>query len=301
MSTLDYFRKLINDYYMSYDEKKKETISKNISILYHHIDPYDFKSKDYYAYIKKRYLRFIKENGNVQESGSSFNEEGINSYYKNANEDLYYLRELLKHIKVDTSRVNLSDNLGSINDLEEYIKSNKEFYNLYKSNKYDTILDYNYTDGDATSIKFINKYIMILSNKNMSIMLHELMHIFNENSVIKYHEMTSILPEMGFTREYNTKPDFDRIVDINNLNYLKKESINNWNNYTIYYYGIGTIIAIAFLNKYGNNFNNIMYLNEFVHKNPTISLKKLFNELNISDDEVIYSTNNMKKILVNRQ
>ena len=301
MTTLDYFKKLINKYYMSLDKKEKEILKKNIITLYDHLDVCDFNNEKYYNSIKAKYLRFIGINDDNENGHIDFSDNKLNSYYKSASEDLKYLNELFKHIKISRERVKYNDNFGSIKELEEYIKCHDNFCKMFKSDKYDIIVDDNLIDGDGSSIKFVDKFLMILSNKNISIMLHELIHIYNKNSINKYYEMCSILAEIGIVREYNIKPDFDRISDILFLKMILNSDINTWSKYLAYCYGVGSIASIAFINKYGNNFKNIMELNEYVHNNPNISLKKLFDELNISDTEVINSTNNMKKILVNRQ
>ena len=293
MKIVDYLKKLINDYYLTDNILEKRRIAKFIYTFYNSINVYDFHDTKVYREFKKLYRNFMASINYKKENDSE--KEECKKYVDNANEDLLFLKELLKYIKVKVKKTIRTDNIGTLEQFYEYIKSNKNFYNIYKNIKYELVLDENIISG--VTLKSKDKYSFILENLNISLLLHELMHIYNKFSFSKYYETPSIIAEMAITNRFNIDDDLSRIDDIKSLKPLVKRGIKDLEDYYNFCYGIASLIAVSFVNQYGNNFNDVIKVSDYVIKNEYVSLSKLFEFLNINESEIIDSVNNIEKIL----
>ena len=286
-SYLDY---LINNYYMECDNIKKEQILNCIVNYYNVLLQIDFNSRKHLNDFNKKYKSFIKGKKVIKKCNNIYDDKEIDY------DELLYIKDLLKYIKINNK--NKYKDIFISEDktlLEKYIKTNNKFFSFYKNIDADIIVDERISDGNLTKIN--DRYLFLLESYNIVTFLHEIFHMYNGYTYTKYYETPSILSELGLINEYNLTDIINRIDDIQKLKKINIKKINYDNYfYEIYCYGIASLISISYINKYGNNFNDLMKVINYIVNNKDISINKVFNYINMSDNEVIDNVNKYYKL-----
>ena len=295
MNIADYFNNLIDNYNNEQNKGKKNIILINLKILYLSL-LFDCE----FPLIKSKVHDFLINNTldlniNVHKMDIlDIDEEEADIDIDYANSDLIYLRDILKHINISRNKI-VSNNMGSLKQLESYIKVNDKFYKFYNAKKFDVIIDDILEDGFV--VKLINNYSLFLSKKNITTYLHELIHIYNKCDTSNYSEAIPILSEMSVGKTYNIKTSLDRADDLIALKKLSDIGVKDINDLDVYKYGIGALIGLSFINVNGTNFNDILLFNSIINNNKTMPIYKAIKLLNINERDIIDSINNYEKVL----
>ena len=299
MNLNDYFDKLINDFKYDTEINRKKEIYDMIETFYNNFDKDEFYHKNVYKKLRSTYKTFMR---NYREDISFLisNESKSENYdydkiYKNASEDIYFIKFILKNIKFKKEYTINSDYRGTKKELDNYIMKSDKLSAFMRKSNIDLIIDDNLL---YSSILCSNsKSFIVLNDNNISSYLHELMHDYNDLNDYKFQELAPILAELGIVQEYDLYTSFTRMKEIKDFkNQCWKNKVND-NNYETYVYGIASMVALSFLYVHGNNIKDIIEVTDFTLKNNFISLVDLFTKLNIKDIEIVDSLNNVDKIL----
>ena len=291
MNVINYFDNLICRYNCSNNEKEKEVILSDIQNLLFSLKFGYKNNKD----LSKMYINFLYSINEDKEFSGFETYNDLDKKIEDANNELRHLKDILKYLKTDNSICNYNINFGTEEQFKNYISSYKPFFEFYKRKKYDVIID-NDLNIDCV-IKLKNRFLMCLIDRNISSLIHELVHIYNKCSFDKFNETIPVLSEMAITKKLELSNNINRLDDISSLKSISNNGINDICDLNIFYYGIASLISIPFLDKNGTNFNNIMRFNDYLLCNKDISLEKVFKYLNIKERDIINSVNNIDKVL----
>lgn len=221
-----------------------------------------------------------------------------NDFYNNpkdlptfSKEEYLFMKNLLKYIKFETISNNkkITDKKLLLNYLNNSIvKKDMESINIF----------YNYKLRDSYCLKLTNGKIIILENKNILTLLHEVVHTRVNES--KFDEFPSIFSEISLSSYYKLGDYFKRINGIKEFQKTTLEKYKKLKNK--YYlellrYVYGLVLSIAFVNINGNNSKNIDKIIEITNNDSEMNVFELLKKLNINENDIINGMNNYKKIL----
>ncbi len=288
--------KYINYYISLYNDnlklEDKILLIKSINALYR-------VSNNINEEINSIYSNFIKDKDDVIYLVDEYN-DNINKNNFMSKDDLVYLYELIKKIKINNNIV--SKDMNDTYYLNYYMNNNEDYLMLinYLYNK--TIYDDNF--NTSCIIDLYNDNLIILNNRSIIDYIHEITHIYTRNLNNFYIETPSIMMELGIQSFYKLGDKNNRI---NNIKNIYSCSINNILRYANAYifqneisYYLGTIIALGFIYRNGNYFENIKLGVDTLCSNNNLCIKDMLNILNIKENDIINAFNNKEKILCKR-
>lgn len=221
-----------------------------------------------------------------------------NDFYNNpkdlpifSKEEYLFMKNLLKYIKFE----NISNN-KTITDKKLLLKYLNN--SIIKEDMESVNIFYNDKISNSYCLKLTNGKIIILENKNILTLLHEVVHTRVNES--KFDEFPSIFSEISLSSYYKLGDYFKRINDIKEFQKttLKKyKKLKNKYYLELLRYVYGLVLSIAFVNINGNNSKNIDKIIEITNNDSEMNVFELLKKLNINENDIINGMNNYKKIL----
>ena len=208
-------------------------------------------------------------------------------------DEYLFIKDISKYIKIDL--INNNKIITDINLLNKYLKNTKFICDINDFFKY-----YNSKLNNSYYLNLINEKIIALSDRNISTLVHEIVHGKVKKS--KFDEFPSVFAECSLATYYKLGDYFKRIKDIRDVQKSRLQKYNKLKK--LYYlqllkYSYSLLLSIAFINNNGSDATNIDKIIEIVNENTKSSVFKLLNILNITEKDIITGMNNYKKILTN--
>ncbi len=297
---------LIKEYNETNDEITKKGIVHDIYYLYLRIEglqsgslfrvlcnKISFYDYSYISSILNKIINLLQQQMNLDNKFKTLfeNVQSNSKLYSNTytfNDDVKFLKYILKDINFNNSINYVGNNNEKI--LDDYIRSDEEFFSFVKTAKKESIYDYRFQSSCYLNI--ITRNVYIFDIKDIYKQIHEYMHGFVKDGENKYLETCSILSEIGLR-----KNDVNgALFRMNNINILKNY-INLVKNYRDIFYGVGSLISISFIYKYGSDFKTIMEAIKLILSNDDLMYEDMFKKLNIGRKDAMNSV----KALLNKK